>query len=56
MSSSYRAVNTLILSYKAEYVTVALGNDHFFSQNHTKDINTLCGHDVEFCNAKTGGA
>ena len=26
-----------------------------YSQIHTKHINTLCGQNIEFCTAKSGG-
>jgi len=46
--SPYRAVNTLDIGYKNESVNVVKEIIAVYSQIHTKHINTLCGHNVEF--------
>jgi len=36
-------------------ISSVLGNNRYFSEIHTKYINTLCGQKVESVNYKTGG-
>ena len=47
ISSPYRAVNTLRLSYTNQSVMLYREIIAVFSQIHTKHINKLCGHNVE---------
>jgi hypothetical protein len=49
MSSHF--VNTHRFGYKNQSVNSAQGNNHCYEM-HAKHINTLCGQNVEFLNAK----
>ena len=53
--SSYRAINTLHISYKTSKLTLYREIIAVCSQIHTKHINTLCGQKKERFNAKPGG-
>ena len=49
---TYRAVNTLRISYKTSQLMLYSEIIAVCSQIHTKCINTLCGQNVEFVNVK----
>jgi len=50
--SSYRAVNTLCLSYKTRQLVLYKEIIAVCSQIHTKHINTLCGQNAGLLNVK----
>ena len=51
--SPNRAVNTLRLGYTNQSVNAVQGNNcSLFSDPHKKDINTLCGQNVQLLNVK----
>ena len=44
---------SLISIYKAQYFTAVQGNKGCSSENHIKNIKTLCGYEVRCFNALT---
>jgi len=55
MFSPYRVVNTLRLCYKTSQLMLYREIIAVCSQIHTKQINKVCGQNVELVNVKCSG-